>query len=143
MANDQAKIAIAKKAIYAGEVSPYATPAFGRLLQKAHKINEMMTTFDNETGCEFSEHYYLGHGNGGLEASDIKNWKATTTKNGVVRISFGTYNDNYLLEFVMQGNQIDDVKMAYSDNPKKTPTATEQSLREEAQKMVNTNSCGY
>lgn len=68
-----------------------------------------------------------------------------------MRITFvhGSYEGNYddygagLVEFVMKGNQIDDVRYGGSDNPKKIPTKTERSLKADAQKMVNTNLCAW
>lgn len=136
-----AQIAVAKKAVLAGEVMPYATPELRSLLKQAYRVDGQMTTPDNELGCEFAEHFYLGHGNGGLDS--IKNWKANA-KNNMVRIAFsnGGYDAN-LIEFKMKGNQIDDVRFGYSDNPKKPPTKTDSSLRAEAQTMVNTGDCAF
>lgn len=99
------QIAIAKKAILAGEVMPYATPELRQLLKKAYQIDEkIQEQFDDPLGCEFYEHYYLGHGNKGLEG--IKNWKATPLKGGIIRITFNnTENKPYdadLIEFVMK-----------------------------------------
>lgn len=135
------QIAVAKKAILAGEIMPYATPELRNLLKQAYRVDGQMTTPDNELGCEFAEHFYLGHGNGGLDT--IKNWKAST-KNNVVRITFsnGGYDAN-LIEFVMKGNQIHDVRHGYSDNPKKIPTKTDSSIRAEAQTMVKTGDCAF
>lgn len=144
-----AQIAVAKKAVLAGEVMPYATPELRSLLKQAYRVDGQMTTPDNDMGCEFAEHFYLGHGNGGLEAEYIRNWKATTLKNGVIRISFsqagfdGGLSDSNLIEFVMKGNQIHDVRFGYSDNPKKPPTKTDSSLRAEAQQMVKTGRCAW
>lgn len=136
-----AQIAIAKKAVLAGEVMPYATPEFRSLLKQAYRVDGQMTTPDNEMGCEFAEHFYLGHGNGGL--ASIKNWKANA-KNNMVRITFsnGGYDAN-LIEFKMKGNQIDDVRFGYSDNPKKPPSKTEHSLKNEAQTMAKTGHCTW
>lgn len=139
------QIAIAKKAILKGEVMPYATPELKQILQKAHKIDDTIREqYDEPYGCEFAEHFYLGHGNGGLEAQDIQNWNATTLQNGVIHITFsnGGVNQN-LIEFTMKGNLIDNVKFGYSDNPKKIPNKTDISLKVQAQKMIKTNNCGF
>lgn len=42
------QIAVAKKAILAGEVMPYATPELRNLLRQAYKVDGQMTTPDNE-----------------------------------------------------------------------------------------------
>lgn len=130
------QIAIAKKAVETGEVTPYATAEFKQLLSKAHKVNSKMSTPDNELGCEFYEGTYLGHFH---DSPVIKNWKATATNN-IVRVTFvhGSYDGGAdygasLIEFTMKGNQIHDVRHGYSDN----------SLRIETQKIVNTNNCVF
>lgn len=150
-ANDQVKIALAKKVITEGEISPYATPNLKNILQKAHKINDQMAkTAEYEgVGCDFAEHFYLGHGNGGLD--EITKWKANVLKNGVVRVSFNNGSGEMayanLVEFdmVQKGNRyaIDDVRFAMSDNPKKIPLGTDSSIKLEAQAMINKNGCTF
>lgn len=135
-----AQIEVAKKAILAGEIMPYATPELRDLLRQAYRVDGQMTTPNNPLGCELAEHYYLGYGNGGLDA--IKNWKAST-KNNVVHISFNSSYDAILIEFTMKANLIDDVRYGYSKNPRKPPTKTTSSLREDAQKMVDTDNCPF
>lgn len=150
-ANDQAKIAFAKKVILAGEISPYATPTLKNTLQKAHKINDRMAGTEEygDVGCEFAEHFYLGHGNSGLEANEIINWKAKVLPNGSVRITFGrkNYAESNLVEMDMQTKGktyvLDDVRFAYSDNPKKVPTGADSSIKLEAQAMINKNGCTF
>lgn len=135
-ANNQAKIAVVKKAIWDGEVSPYATQEFKTILQKAHKINEKMTTEDEPMGCEFVEHYYLGHGNGGPEKKDFKNLKANVLKSGDVQVTYTLWGSKGLLRFkvVCTGNSclINDVVDKDAG-----------SLKQEAKKMIATNGCGY
>lgn len=137
--------AVAKKAIYAGEVMPYATPEFKQLLRKAYDVQDEVGEWTGDDfACEFSEHFYLGHGNGGLDG--VKNWKATANNN-VIRVTFSNAyhqpEDVSLVEFIMKGSQIHDVRYGYSSNPKKAPTKTTHSLREEAQKMVKTGDCAW
>lgn len=138
------QIAVAKQAILTGEIMPYATPELRDLLRQAYRVDGQMRTPDNETGCEFYEHYYLGHGNKGLEG--IKNWKATS-KNNIVSITFNnTFDKPYdvdLVEFTMRGNQIDDVRNAYSNNPHIIPKLSrhDPSIKQNAQEMVRTGGC--
>lgn len=144
------QIEIAKRAIEYGSASYYATPEFEKLLRKASYITQ--TTSEN--GDCAVEHYYFGHGQ---DSASIGNWQITPLKNGVIRIAYNTtcnYNFDpssplgelcgaHLAEFTMKGNFIDDVRFGYSDNPKKFPTKTTNSLREDAQKVVNLGKCDW
>lgn len=145
-ANNQAKLALAKKAVIAGEVSPYATPDLKKVLQQAHAIDDRIQAAYEDMGCEFVEHYYLGHGNAGLEANEIRNWKASVPKSGMVKVTFNSIRGGAdLVEFdmVCKGNscQISDVRHGYSQNPRVLPKRTGLSLKQEAQAMINANSC--
>ena len=150
-ANDQAKLALAKKAVIAGEVSPYATPDLKKVLQQAHAIDERIQAASNyeDMGCEFTEHFYLGHGNAGLEARNIRNWKPRITKSGV-KVTFNNMgaSGTELVEFdmVCKGNncQISDVRYGYSKNARVLPKRTEGlSLKQEAQAMIDKNGCTW
>lgn len=148
-ANNQAKLALAKKAVFTGAISPYATPNFKKILRQANTINDRMAkTAEYEgMGCEFAEHSYLGHGNAGLGANEIRNWKASVPKSGMVKVTFNSIHGGAdLVEFdmVCKGNscQISDVRHGYSQNPRVLPKRTEgKSLRQQAQAMINANSC--
>jgi hypothetical protein len=139
-ANNQAKLALAKKAVIAGEVSPYATPDLKKVLQQAHAIDDRIQAASGYM-CEFVEHAYLGHGNAGLEAHNIRNWKPRITKSGV-KVTFnnmgasGTHLVEVEFDMVCKGNscQISDVRHGYSQS-------TGLSLKQEAQAMINANSC--
>ena len=151
-ANDQAKLALAKKAVIAGEVSPYATPDLKKVLQQAHAIDERMMNTTGEyagMGCEFTEHFYLGHGNSGLEARNIRNWKPRITKSGV-KVTFNNMGASGTelveLDMVCKGNncQISDVRYGYSKNARVLPKRTEGlSLKQEAQAMIDKNGCTW
>lgn len=131
---NSAQIAVAKKAIYAGEVMRYATPELKKLLTEAHKVDtHLANTIYEPMGCEFNEKWYLGHGNGDLE---IRNLKASANNN-TVRITF----NNDLIIFSMKGNQIDNVQYGISDNPRKPPTKTDMSLRADAKRLIDTYDC--
>lgn len=145
-ANNQVKFALAKKAVLAGDVESFATADFKKLLKKAHQIDDKKRADNDDMGCDFSEAYYLGHGNGDeLTARSIKNWKAVATPSGV-KVTFNADGDSHLIEFdmVCQGSRcaINDVRHGYSTT-KALPKHAEDSLRQEAQTMVNTNSCAW
>lgn len=136
MANS-AQIAVAKKAILKGEVMPYATPELKRNLQQAYKINDRMQQHPNyePMGCEFASAFYLGHGNGGPEPQDFKNFKFTTLKNGYLQANYTVWGDKVSTKFKMvcKGNNclIDDVLSDFG------------SLKSEAKTMVKTNRCAF
>lgn len=146
-ANEQAKAALVRKAVIAGEISPYATDRLKNILRKAHAIDERIAKEQGDVGCEFAEHFYLGHGNGGLEARAIKNWKTKKLPNDGIKVTFNTAYDANLLEFdlVKQGNgyAIDDVRFGYSDNPKRVPKKADDSIKETALGMIQTNGCNF
>lgn len=149
-ANNQAKLALAKKAVFTGAISPYATPNFKKILRQANTINDRMakTAEDEGMGCEFAEHFYLGWGNDPSEADIKRTWKASVTKSGMVRATFNNIGSANLVEFdmVCKGNscQISDVRSGYSDNPKVFPKRTSgMSLKQEAQLMISKNSCSW
>ena len=149
-ANNQAKLNLAKKAVLAGEVSPYATPSLKKALQQADAISSRMakTVKYQYHGCEFAEHFYLGWGNDSSEADIKRTWKASVTKSGMVRATFNNIGSANLVEFdmVCKGNscQISDVRSGYSDNPKVFPKRTSgMSLKQEAQLMISKNSCSW
>ena len=146
-ANDQAKLALAKKVVVEGDVSSYATPSFKNILDQAYEINDKIAAMYDDMGCELAEMGYLGYGNGDF-GLDIRNWKANVTKSGMVRATFNDGGSSSLIEFDMicNGNKclIDDVRHGYSTNPKVLPKHTEEmSLRQEAQIMVDTNDCAW
>lgn len=136
---NSAQIAVAKKAIYAGEVMPYATPELKKLLTEAHKVDtHLANTIYEPMGCEFDEKWYLGHGQDDLE---IRNLKASANNN-TVRITFSNGSSySNLVIFSMKGNQIDNVQHGSSNNPKKPPTKTDSSLRANAKKLIDTYDC--
>lgn len=135
---------VAKKAAETGEIMPYATLELKQLLENAHKINDE-TAKNNEFPCMFHESEYLGYRGEGIV---FKNLQANAS-NDLVRITFvyGDYeggDKEYgagLIEFIMKGNQIDDVRFGYGDNAKQIPTSTHSSLKADVQKMADANAC--
>lgn len=55
-ANNQAKLALAKKAVIAGEVSPYATPDLKKVLQQAHAIDDRSNVWLALLACNVPRH---------------------------------------------------------------------------------------
>ncbi|WLF83953.1 hypothetical protein [Moraxella sp. ZY210820] len=137
-ANNQAKIDVVKKAVFNGKVSPYATQEFKSILQKAHQIDKKMSLLPDYEGmgCEFAEHYYLGHGNGGPEKQDFKNLKANVLQGGDVQVTYTLWGNKESLRFKLACNGssclINDVHSKDFG-----------SLKQDAKKMIATNSCGY
>lgn len=126
LANNQAKINLAHKAILTGRVSPYATPSLRQLLKQAD-----VTQFkiDIDLGCEMSEHYYLGHGNGDLV---IENLETKVLKDGTV---LSTFTDREYREY----RAIVHFKMICKKEDCKIDDVN--NLREDAQSIVDTYSC--
>ena len=153
-ANDQAKLALAKKMVFETEqkVSPYATPDLKKLLRKAHQIDQRESKrIGGDIACGFFESTYLGAGDDGPGV--ITNWKAGVTKSGMVRATFhkdsnSTSNDTsgHLIEFDMtcrgQKCLVDDVRIASNWESATLPQRTQYSLRKDAQAIVNANGCG-
>lgn len=126
-ANNQAKINLAKKAINTGQVSPYATPNFKKLIKQAKNIAWQV---DGPMGCSMSEHYYLGHGQDPM----IRKVEAYVLKDGTTMATFLNNNERISVNFKMvcKGNscQINDVSSEYGS-----------SLRRDAQTIINTYDC--
>lgn len=144
-ANEQQKKAqFVKKIVLSGQISPYATKRLKTILRKAHEIDNRKGIEYGGIGCDFAEHYYLGHGNGDFETKYIKNWKTTQLPNGNMRVSFNTSSDAHLIEFdlVKQGTSyaVEDFRYGYSDNPKRVPKKAF-SIKQEALEMIKRNDC--
>lgn len=144
-----AQLDIVKQAIKMGEIKPYATPELRRLLWAAEEVIENHE-YGNELllMCDFFESVYLGNTLDTVEGP--KALKATALPNGVIRVTHheGDYNGdehsqyNHLVDFVMKGNWIDDVKSA-TELGVKYPTRPERSIKADAQKIINTASCDF
>lgn len=143
-ADNQTKIALAKKVVFSGNVSPYATSSLKQLLQKAHQINDREASINQDIGCEFFEHYYLGWGQD-FSAQDVRNLKAKVEKSGTVKVTFNTGFSAQLVEMDMvctaNSCKVNDVRHGFSDNSKVLPKRISSSIRRDAQTMVNKNSC--
>lgn len=138
-----AQIAVAEQAFKEGDIISYATPKLKHLIKDAYRIDGQESALGSGIGCEFDEARYLGLGNGGVDWTYFKNLKIKAPRQDVVHITFHD-PDGYgstLLEFVMSGIQIEDVRIGYNENSRTPPTTTETSLKRDAGYMVATNGC--
>lgn len=126
LANNQAKVALAKQAIKSGKISPYASPSLKKILKRADAIRFQI----EDAGCDLAEHYYLGHGQ---DVPEITNLKVTVLSNGKTRATFKNYGYNEKVDFSMscQGNKcmIEDVN------------GTRNGIRADAQYIINHHDC--
>lgn len=141
-ANPQ-QVAVAKRAVLTGKVSPYATPELKRLIARADQVvDEVLDT----TGslCDFAEKFYLGHSTGDWDTvtQDVKNAKITIPQANTIRMTIKSSSSNHLIEFTMVGNQIYDIKHAFNDGGMPPKKATH-SLRARAKKMVEIDDCVF
>lgn len=138
-----AQMEIINKAIETGEIKPYATPELQKLLWDAEAVLDGRADGEEiRLGCDFFESYYMGHDQGG--GTRILAWEVNTLPNGAIRVTysrgFDGWQQNNLIDFVMKGNWIDDVRVA-SGFDADYPTKPEHSIRVEAQKIVNGQNC--
>lgn len=147
LANNQAKIDIITQMIYSGWMSDQAiTNDLSDLIYKMEEMDEYVRMHYDELGCEVHKDTYLGHNYG--EATYIQNVKVTVVNNNLVRATFQTgihpnkMSNAVLLEFAMQGNKVNDIRVGNSNNPNKIPTTTTDSLQNHFRKHIQMH-CGF
>lgn len=149
LANNQTKVSIVKQMVYSGDLiydNQVITDNLFDLTHKMEKMEEYVQEHYQEIGCESPIRMYLGHNYG--EDTYIQNVRVNVVNDNLVRATFqkGHYADKMseavLLEFVMQGNKVNDVRVGYSSNPNKPPTTTESSLQAELRRNIKTH-CGF
>lgn len=108
LANDQAKIALAKKAIKSADMTSHASPSLKKMLKQARAIENEIDP--DGLGCELFDNYYLDLGQ---DHPKITNLNATVLANGKTRATFKNYGNPTRVDFSMscQGNKcvIEDV----------------------------------
>lgn len=147
----QTKINIVTQMVYSGDLIYDHEAITSDLFDLTMRMREMdeyvMTHYDAIMGCNVDVPDYLGH-----LAQDtvfIQNVKVNVVNNNLVRATFqmGTHpyhaQSAVLVEFVMQDNKVNDVRVAYSfNNPNKIPTTTTASLQNDFRKLIQTH-CGF
>lgn len=138
LANDTNKIALAKQAVFAAQISPYASPSLQRLIDKAKKVDKAINP--DGVGCEFVEHVYLGYGNDSYVG--IHQLQATVLTTGVVQATWipdwgYEYGNKQTIDFLMtcHGNHcvIDDVQLILKD--------AKYSIKKDAWYMIKNHQC--